>query len=164
MFCRVAMSKVVVHLGKHHRTNSQKTEQVVKIEKWFIHPDFSRRTFQNDIGIIKLKDPVRLNRSVRPICLPSSGIYNFKKTLISILNLFYYCIDSDISGEHGTVVGWGRTEERGKSSSFPREVRVPIMTNEECKKKKYNPREITDQMFCAGYDQGKIDACQVKNN
>ena len=39
---------------------------------------------------------------------------------------------------------------------------VPIMSNEECRTKKYRPREITENMVCAGYDQGKIDACQVR--
>jgi len=53
--------------------------------------------------------------------------------------------------------------ERGVNSETLRKVTVPIMSNEECKKKKYKPNEITSNMVCAGYDQGKIDACQVRN-
>lgn len=58
-------------------------------------------------------------------------------------------------------MGWGRTKETGLSSDYPMEIKVPIMSNKECKTKKYKPEEITEDMFCAGHDQGKIDACQV---
>ena len=37
------------------------------------------------------------------------------------------------------------------------------MSNRECKKKtNYKSTDITKNMMCAGYAQGKIDACQVK--
>ena len=71
--------------------------------------------------------------------------------------------DANFTGEIGTVVGWGRISEKGISSDHPREIKVPIMTNSECKTKQYNPKEISSNMFCAGYDKGKIDACQVKS-
>ena len=36
------------------------------------------------------------------------------------------------------------------------------MSNRECKKKtNYKSTDITKNMMCAGYAQGKIDACQV---
>lgn len=70
--------------------------------------------------------------------------------------------DQSYVGDFGIVPGWGRLSENGRSSDVVREVRVPIMSNSECKTKKYNPSEITDNMMCAGYDAGKIDACQVR--
>uniref|UniRef100_T1GJF5 Peptidase S1 domain-containing protein n=1 Tax=Megaselia scalaris TaxID=36166 RepID=T1GJF5_MEGSC len=36
----------------------------------------------------------------------------------------------------GTVAGWGLTQEQGSTSSLLREVDVPIITNEECKRTK----------------------------
>ena len=53
--------------------------------------------------------------------------------------------------------------EYANASNVLREVKVPIITNAECKTKKYKPHEITENMMCAGYDAGKIDACQVRN-
>ena len=29
---------------------------------------------------------------------------------------------------------------------------------------RYHSKEITENMFCAGYDKGKLDACQVQYN
>ncbi|KAK7086811.1 Transmembrane protease serine 6, partial [Halocaridina rubra] len=63
-------------------------------------------------------------------------------------------------GEYGIVPGWGRQSESGEPSDVVRQVRIPIISNEQCKTKKYQPHEITDNMMCAGYDAGKIDACQ----
>ena len=74
----------------------------------------------------------------------------------------YISSDFDYEGKKGIVPGWGRMSEKGVSSDVVREVVVPIMSNEECKKTKYKPHEITDNMMCAGYNQGKIDACQVR--
>lgn len=36
------------------------------------------------------------------------------------------------------------------------------MANDECKKTNYNAKMITDNMMCAGYEQGQKDACQVR--
>ena len=64
---------------------------------------------------------------------------------------------------------------------FFQEVLVPIISQKQCRHKtrwhclvkaqrklfnisscSYRQDEITENMFCAGFDQGKIDACQVK--
>lgn len=66
-------------------------------------------------------------------------------------------------GKMGIVAGWGRLSEYGNASDVVREVKVPIMTNDECKTKNYDPKDITENMMCAGYDTGKIDACQVQD-
>ncbi|MCL4147189.1 UNVERIFIED_CONTAM: hypothetical protein GTU68_010597, partial [Idotea baltica] len=138
---RVNKDKVIVHLGKHKRLSSADPSKEYKVKNWHMHPEFNRRTFQNDIGVIELEKPIELSTFLRPICLPTQ--------------------DGQHEGEFGTVVGWGRTTERGSSSNFPREIKVPIISNSKCKSQKYKPKEITNNMFCAGYDQGKIDACQV---
>lgn len=35
------------------------------------------------------------------------------------------------------------------------------MSNDDCKKTNYNAKMITDNMMCAGFEQGQKDACQV---
>ena len=51
--------------------------------------------------------------------------------------------------------------ENENISPILRYVSVPIYTNEDCQKTKYGPQAITSYMMCAGYDSGKLDACQV---
>jgi hypothetical protein len=64
-------------------------------------------------------------------------------------------------GKIGTASGWGTTQEDGKPSCVLREVDVPIMSNEDCRKTNYTEQMITDNMMCAGYADGKKDSCQV---
>ncbi|KZS06179.1 Clotting factor B [Daphnia magna] len=45
-------------------------------------------------------------------------------------------------------------------SRFIGPVAVPIYTNADCQKTKYGVQAITDNMMCAGYDHGQLDACQ----
>ncbi|XP_037792512.1 trypsin-1-like [Penaeus monodon] len=138
---RVTKSRVQIVLGSHNKSDiHEPSRQVRKVGEWWAHAGFDRRTFNNDIGVIKLDTPVTITKYVRPVCLPTQ--------------------DQSYVGDFGIVPGWGRLSENGRSSDVVREVRVPIMSNSECKTKKYNPSEITDNMMCAGYDAGKIDACQ----
>ena len=58
------------------------------------------------------------------------------------------------------VTGWGRVNETGNISPILRQVEVPIYTNAECHKTKYGVDAITENMMCAGYDEGELDACQ----
>lgn len=60
-----------------------------------------------------------------------------------------------------TVVGWGRTGENKPVSDELRKVNVPILSQEECDQAGYQKNRLTDNMFCAGYLDGKRDACFV---
>lgn len=43
------------------------------------------------------------------------------------------------------------------------EVTVKILSNKKCRESGYGPKKITDNMLCAGYDDGGKDSCQVLN-
>lgn len=60
----------------------------------------------------------------------------------------------------GIVIGWGATEQHGQVAMKLQEVRVPIMSNVDCRKTGYG-NKITDNMLCAGFPQGTKDSCQV---
>ena len=60
----------------------------------------------------------------------------------------------------GIIAGWGRIEETKPTSSKLRQVKVPILSNEACRKLGYMKNRITDNMLCAGYEKGAKDACQ----
>merc|ERR1712131_514403 len=100
------------------------------------HPGFSWSTFENDISILRLCDPVPLYDypNIKPACLPS----------------FEY------SGP-GIVSGWGTVYSGGYLMSWLQDVDVYVFPNVDC-------GLMTDymdySMLCAGYMDGGKDACQ----
>lgn len=98
--------------------------------------------YNNDIALIKLDREIPISESslLKPVCLPPTG--------------------KSFTGKTGIAVGWGATNSHGQVSSVLREVDVPIMSNNDCRRTGYGHR-ITDNMMCAGYPQGTKDSCQV---
>ncbi|XP_076268925.1 serine protease nudel isoform X2 [Rhynchophorus ferrugineus] len=106
------------------------------------HELYSKSNLRNDIALMKLSAPVRYNRFVRPLCLPSEATAG----------------KDYLKGPHAgticTTVGWGATMEHGADPDHMREVDVPILGH--CKH-----REDTDKdEICAGTVEGGRDACQ----
>lgn len=68
--------------------------------------------------------------------------------------------DSELyaEGRQATVLGWGRTSESGDRTTRLRGAQVPMRTDRYCSSayRDYVPEE----MACAGYQNGGIDACQ----
>ncbi|ERL91156.1 hypothetical protein D910_08496 [Dendroctonus ponderosae] len=65
------------------------------------HPDYDKEFLRNDIALIKLSAPIRYNRHVRPICLPSQRTAGSQY------------LKAPVSGTVCTTVGWGATIEHG---------------------------------------------------
>ncbi|XP_075161618.1 trypsin-1 [Haematobia irritans] len=105
-----------------------------------MHRQYSTTTLQNDIALLKLDQPVPLKDPIRPVCLPVGANHNF-------------------DFKSAIVAGWGLTSDGGSSSSYLREVVVPVITNAQCKATSYKSM-IVDTMLCAGYLEGGKDACQ----
>ncbi|KAL6262142.1 hypothetical protein P5V15_007239 [Pogonomyrmex californicus] len=107
-----------------------------------IHENFHSYSFNNDIAIIEMNEPVSLNDIVRTACLPED------KTI-------------DYTGALATVIGWGRTGETKPVSDELRKVNLPILSKEECDQAGYAKNRISENMFCAGYIEGigGQDAC-----
>jgi len=114
---------------------------VVFLIKVFIHPNFVKKTFNNDIALVKMRSEVEFSDFIRPVCLPSW--------------------DRSYNGQNTIVVGWGKLSEGGLPANILQEVSVPIIPQKKCRHNtNYRTSEITENMFCAGFDRGKIDACQ----
>lgn len=78
---------------------------------------------------------------MRPVCLPPAG--------------------ESFANKDGVVMGWGAIKEGGPLASTLQEVKVPIISNEECGKTAYGSTRITVNMLCAGIPEGGKDSCQV---
>ncbi|XP_053575647.1 ovochymase-1 [Bombina bombina] len=130
--------------GDHDRYLVESTEQIRHVQAIVVHKDFSQETYDYDIALVFLKEPLKINSYVRPICLPPS--------------------DEPLSPSSMCVVtGWGNTLEDGTSATRLQQLELPILDNQVCNKSYYSdhPGGITDRMFCAGFPslQGK-DSCQ----
>ncbi|XP_055371671.1 trypsin-7-like [Condylostylus longicornis] len=110
------------------------------VKQIIAHPNYNTRTLDNDIALLELSHTVPLNGATRPVCLPDAQ------------HTFDY--------QDAIVAGWGLTVEQGQVSSILREVTVPVISNNDCKKTKYG-NMITENMLCAGdVKKGGKDACQ----
>jgi len=130
-----------VTLGETDRSVNEGSEQYYSVRQVILHPNYNKTTHDNDIALLQLNEPAYLDKYVAivsPIVSPTDD----------------RLIDP---GTLATVTGWGTTREGGTTSILLMEVAVPLVANATCNQV-YGI--ITDNMLCAGYDEGGKDACQ----
>uniref|UniRef100_A0A8D2P9S8 Peptidase S1 domain-containing protein n=1 Tax=Zosterops lateralis melanops TaxID=1220523 RepID=A0A8D2P9S8_ZOSLA len=119
------------------------------VRRIFIHPDFNPKdehNFNGDIALLELKTPVTLGPTLLPICLPD------------VTNTSFYA-----HGHIGYVSGFG--VDKNRISSDLKYVSLPAVAREKCQSwldsnKKGIPMVFSENMFCAGFLEGKQDTCQ----
>ena len=72
----------MIKLGASSRFNNETESRIYKIKKLITHPDYNNETFNNDIGLIKLKNSVTFSQFISPICLPLTNINPEKITSV----------------------------------------------------------------------------------
>ncbi|XP_041656534.1 coagulation factor VII [Cheilinus undulatus] len=130
-----------VTVGDFDKRRPDPGEQLIKVQKVFIHPHFHSFTFDSDIALLYLAQPVIRGPTAIPACLPDPHL---SKYLVQ-------------EGNRGVVTGWGLTRYLGRSSRFLRKVTLPVVSYKDCSAT--TEQVITDNMFCAGYLQTSMDAC-----
>uniref|UniRef100_A0A8C4DTL6 Coagulation factor VII n=1 Tax=Dicentrarchus labrax TaxID=13489 RepID=A0A8C4DTL6_DICLA len=130
-----------VTIGDLDKQRPDPGEQLIKVQKVFIHPHFHSFTFDSDIALLYLARPVVRGPTAVPACLPDPHL---SKYLLQV-------------GNRGVVTGWGVTHYLGKSSRFLRKVTLPVVSYKDCTAS--TEQVITDNMFCAGYLDVSVDAC-----
>ncbi|XP_043919152.1 mannan-binding lectin serine protease 2 [Protopterus annectens] len=142
------VSAIELKMGLIKRQSSEYVQ--VLPEKVFIHskykPDSQKSRYDNDIALIKLKHKVPISANVKPICLPGNDVrYNVEsKTL-------------------GTVSGFGKTKQTSLAAEYLQFVEVEVIDHKQCKDvyDKLFPglEQVTENMLCAGTEEGGKDAC-----
>lgn len=113
----------------------------IGVKRIFLHEKFAPGNFANDIAVLVLNGTLPID--------------NIKMKPIKLIE------ERPPAGTKATVTGWGFTREGGIASENLREVQVPILTNEDCKKDYAAINGITNKMICAGFrGVGTKDACQ----
>lgn len=90
---------------------------------------------------------INFSSHILPICLPTEEI--------------------DLIGRDGIIAGWGKTDLSSghTGTAVLQTATVPIISKKECiawHRKKKIFVELYEEMFCAGYSDGKQDACLGK--
>uniref|UniRef100_A0A8C6SCI0 Suppression of tumorigenicity 14a n=1 Tax=Neogobius melanostomus TaxID=47308 RepID=A0A8C6SCI0_9GOBI len=103
------------------------------------NPYYNPVTFDNDIALMELSQPLQYSDYIRPICLPSSQ------------HVFE-------TGSTVWITGWGATREGGFAASVLQKAQVRMINHDVCNKLMGN--QLTSRMLCAGVLTGGVDACQ----
>ncbi|XP_057369709.1 serine proteinase stubble-like isoform X1 [Daphnia carinata] len=130
--------ELTVRLGEYDFSQVSEARRDFAAEAIYMHESYDRRTYKNDIALIKLKTKATFNNDIWPICLPPSNIV--------------------LEGQSAFVTGWGTTSYSGQSSDVLLEVILPIWALADCQKAYTQP--ISEQQLCAGYRAGGKDSCQ----
>lgn len=134
------MTQIQIRAGEHNLFFDEGNEQQRNISEVFVHPKYDPVTVDNDIALLKLRQPLKINKHVSPVCLPK---------------------DTDVMKDNarGTILGWGkRRPDAIFGTDALHAARVPI-TNAEVCKKVYSKYYISDNMVCAGLKRGQVDSC-----
>lgn len=104
-----------------------------------IHPEWDRENLHNDIALLRLASPAP--ESIQPVELAPAWLME----------------EATSPGALVTFSGWGRVESNGLLASQLQAVELPVVSNEDCDQA-YG-MEIQDSMFCAGFREGGMGAC-----
>uniref|UniRef100_A0A2R9A5N9 Enteropeptidase n=1 Tax=Pan paniscus TaxID=9597 RepID=A0A2R9A5N9_PANPA len=125
-------SKWTAILGLHMKSNLTSPQTVPRlIDEIVINPHYNRRRKDNDIAMMHLEFKVN---------------YTGKKKITLKENQVFP------PGRNCSIAA-------GTTANILQEADVPLLSNEKCQQQmpEYN---ITENMICAGYEEGGIDSCQ----
>nr|XP_025044690.1 mast cell protease 3-like [Pelodiscus sinensis] len=107
--------KIAVILGAHDVTKQEPSQQRIRVRRQIPHPQYDRENLKNDIMLLQLEKPAKLNGFVKTIPLPEPG-------------------ERVEPGTACSVAGWGRTIG---ASNVLQEVDVEVLEDDECLKYDY---------------------------
>ncbi|XP_052739963.1 transmembrane protease serine 9-like [Bicyclus anynana] len=132
---------IKVTLGEHNRCNKTHRPETRYVVNAVAH-NFTYLTFRDDIAVLKLNERVPISDTIKPVCLPHNDVNQY-------------------AGVRAIAVGWGSMGEQRNHSCNLLDVELPVLSNAQCRKTKYEPTMIVDDMLCAGYPEvGAKDTCQ----
>ncbi|KAK4292594.1 hypothetical protein Pmani_034654 [Petrolisthes manimaculis] len=138
-------SDVMVFIADHDQYSSTDdipgVTMILDVMEITVHPSYDFFGVDNDIALLKLSESLSFdNKAVRPVCLPRNS-------------------NDTYEGATATAAGWGLTSEDAMDQpAILMEVNVTIL-EPDCRGIRINGFDITENMICAGEDEGGLDAC-----
>ncbi|XP_064471748.1 serine proteinase stubble-like [Ornithodoros turicata] len=141
------LSQIRIRVGEYDFSSELEPLPFVErgAKKKLVHPKYNFFTYENDLALVKMSEPLEFKPHIAPICLPPDNETD------------------DLIGQNATVTGWGRLSEGGVLPSVLQQVKVPIVSNEKCKNMflAAGRHEYIPNIFmCAGFEEGGRDSCQ----
>ena len=133
--CKVRSTDKII-VGRSNLTSNE--GNVLNIKRVIDHCNYDPQTNDSDLALVEVEVPSGV--SLNPVGLIDRGE------------------PSAQPGADATIVGWGRLQMGGSTSNTLQEVTVPIKTNTQCEQG--YPNAISDNMLCAGKEEGGQDSCQ----
>ncbi|KAH6931702.1 hypothetical protein HPB50_027248 [Hyalomma asiaticum] len=141
----VSPTDILLRLGEYDLKSDREPLSHVerRVQIVATHPRFDASTFEYDLALLRLYEPVPFQDNVIPVCVPDTN-------------------DSFV-GRSAVVTGWGRLYEDGPLPNIMQKVSVPIITNKECEsmyRKAGFIEDIPNIFICAGLAKGGKDSCE----
>lgn len=110
------------------------------IKNLTIHPNYDSTWFKNDIVILELDQPINFTDRIQPICMPSVEV---------------------TGGEDTIVMGWGYNygTVAPADENKLQYAHVPVIPRDICRQRDWYSVAVTENMICAGFEEGMIDSC-----
>ncbi|OQV25899.1 Serine proteinase stubble [Hypsibius exemplaris] len=140
----IPTNRMIVRIGEYdfRDANSTYPHVDIRVAERVIHQKFNFLTFENDVALLRLAEPVKLGPHIIPVCLAPFKNY---------------------TGSYGTISGWGRLSQGGALPPVLHKVDVPFIAKKECESwfdDGDRHQDIEPVFICAGYKNGGRDACQ----
>ncbi|NXX17426.1 FA10 factor, partial [Podargus strigoides] len=131
-----------VLVGMVDKEKEEPSRAMHRVEKIIAHAEYDGKTYDSDIALLKLEEPITFSEDVVPACLPEK---DFAKYVLR-------------NQTYGIVSGFGNVIERARPVKRMKVLQIPYVDRDTCKLALRNP--VTKNMFCAGYDKDGKDVCQ----
>ncbi|XP_034534837.1 coagulation factor VII-like [Notolabrus celidotus] len=128
--------------GEHNTAVDEGTEQTVQVSEMILHEDYVKLNADSDIALLRLASPIVYTTYAVPVCMPTRSLAERELWAVRL----------------HTVSGWGRRDENGPTSTHLRRLRVPRIRTQQCVEE--SGVVLTENMFCAGYIEGRQDSCK----
>lgn len=109
-----------------------------------VHSGYNSDTYDNDIALVKLRQPIVIGTTVKPIR---------QMTPENEASVF-------VEGQPLFASGWGATREGGSGVDVLHHVEVPYVNRDSCNDPLSYNGAVTNNMICAGKAVGGQDSCQ----
>jgi len=133
-------SVYILDVGGHDRLNAETWVISKRVQRIFIHNQYSSATLRHDIALMKFDTQLAIdNYYIVPVCIPDQS--------------------EDWQSKHGWATGWGTLFSGGSVSRYLMQVHMIHLTNDRCKQR-FGTSVDTAMQMCGGEVGQGIDTCQ----
>uniref|UniRef100_A0A7N4PA81 Transmembrane serine protease 11F n=1 Tax=Sarcophilus harrisii TaxID=9305 RepID=A0A7N4PA81_SARHA len=111
------------------------------VDTIIVHEKYNNITHENDIALMQLAENVEYSNEIQRVCLPESYIKLPPHTSVF-------------------VTGFGSVVDDGPTQNVLHQARVEIISTDVCNRTDVYNGLIKKGMLCAGFMEGKVDACK----